>query len=110
MATPHCGLPALFQPYVGNARNEAVVVRVGRGGGCHLPANSYCTMGDHFNLLIRPVLWRELKVGSRIVSHRFTMGDWKPDKTVSVVSEQGGIFELHLWAITEDIKRQLASR
>jgi uncharacterized protein (TIGR03000 family) len=67
-------------------------------------------MGDHFNLLVRPVLWRELKVGSRIVSHRFTMGDWKPDKTVSVTSEEGGIFELHLWTITEEIKQRLASR
>jgi len=66
-------------------------------------------MGDHFNLLVRPVLWRELKVGSRIVSHRFTMGDWKPDKTVSVVSENGGFFDLHLWTITEEIKRRLAS-
>jgi uncharacterized protein (TIGR03000 family) len=64
-------------------------------------------MGDHFNLLIRPVLWRELKVGSRIVSHRFTMGDWKPDRTESVVSAQGGFFELHLWTITEEIKRTL---
>jgi uncharacterized protein (TIGR03000 family) len=64
-------------------------------------------MGDHFNLLIRPVLWRELKVGSRIVSHRFTMGDWKPDQAVSVISEQGGFFELHLWTITEEIKRAL---
>jgi uncharacterized protein (TIGR03000 family) len=64
-------------------------------------------MGDHFNLLIRPVLWRELKVGSRIVSHRFTMGDWKPDRTESVVSAEGGYFELHLWTITEDIKRRL---
>jgi uncharacterized protein (TIGR03000 family) len=67
-------------------------------------------MGDHFNLLVRPVLWRELKVGSRIVSHRFTMGDWKPDQTVSVSSEQGGIFELHLWTITEEIKQRLALR
>ena len=66
-------------------------------------------MGDHFNVLIRPVLWRELKVGSRIVSHRFTMGDWKPDKTVSVMSDQGGIFELHLWTITAEIKRRLAA-
>ena len=64
-------------------------------------------MGDHFNLLVRPVLWRELKVGSRIVSHRFTMGDWKPDKSVMVMSEQGGIFELHLWTINEAIKRRL---
>jgi uncharacterized protein (TIGR03000 family) len=67
-------------------------------------------MGDHFNLLIRPVLWRELKPGSRIVSHRFTMGDWKPDRTVSVASEFGGVFELHLWTITEEIKQRLASR
>jgi uncharacterized protein (TIGR03000 family) len=64
-------------------------------------------MGDHFNLLVRPVLWRELKVGSRIVSHRFTMGDWAPDKTVSVSSAEGGIFELHLWTITEETKRRL---
>ena len=64
-------------------------------------------MGDHFNMLIRPVLWRELRVGSRIVSHRFTMGDWKPDKTVSILSDQGGTFELHLWTITEEIKRAL---
>ena len=63
-------------------------------------------MGDHFNLLIRPVLWRDLKVGSRIVSHRFTMGDWKPDRTVSVGSDQGGLYDLHLWTITEEIKRQ----
>ena len=56
------------------------------------------------------ILWRDLKVGSRIVSHRFTMGDWKPDKTVSVSSEQGGIFDLHLWTITEEIKQRLASR
>ena len=38
--------------------------------------------GDHFNMLVRPVLWRELKVGSHIVSHRFGMGDWEPDKTI----------------------------
>lgn len=68
-------------------------------------------MGDHFNLLIRPVLWRDLKVGSRIVSHRFTMGDWKPDRTISVISEHGfGVVELHLWTITEEIKRALTSR
>ncbi|HEU4693932.1 MAG TPA: TIGR03000 domain-containing protein [Vicinamibacterales bacterium] len=67
-------------------------------------------MGDHFNMLVRPVLWRELKVGSRIVSHRFTMGDWTPDRTVAVSSDQGGIFELHLWTITEEIKQKLASR
>jgi uncharacterized protein (TIGR03000 family) len=65
-------------------------------------------MGDHFNMLIRPVLWRDLKVGSRIVSHRFTMGDWVPDRTISVSSEDGGEYDLHLWTVTEDVKRRLA--
>jgi uncharacterized protein (TIGR03000 family) len=63
-------------------------------------------MGDHFDLLIRPVLWRDLKVGSRIVSHRFGMGDWQPDKTITV----GDGYELHLWTITEQIKRRLDAR
>jgi tRNA A58 N-methylase Trm61 len=64
-------------------------------------------MGDHFNLLIRPVLWRDLKVGSRIVSHRFTMGDWTPDKTVTITSSDGLTYDLHLWTITEEIKKRL---
>lgn len=65
-------------------------------------------MGDHFDMLIRPILWRDLKVGSRVVSHRFLMGDWKPDKTITIPSDQGGEYELHLWTITEDVKRRLA--
>jgi uncharacterized protein (TIGR03000 family) len=64
-------------------------------------------MGDHFNMLIRPVLWRQLKPGSRVVSHRFTMGDWRPDKTITVQSaEVSGDYDLHLWTITEDVKRR----
>ena len=56
-------------------------------------------MGDHFNMLMRPVLWRELKVGSRIVSHRFTMGDWKPDKTITLKDTDGEERSIHLWTI-----------
>jgi uncharacterized protein (TIGR03000 family) len=64
-------------------------------------------MGDHFNLLLRPILWKELKVGARIVSHRFRMGDWEPDKTVTISSIEGGDYELHLWTVTEAVKRKL---
>ena len=64
-------------------------------------------MGDHFNMLIRPILWKQLKVGTRVVSHRFKMGDWPPDKTVSVGGREGWDYELHLWTITEDVKRRL---
>ena len=63
-------------------------------------------MGDHFNMLIRPILWKALKVGTRVVSHRFTMGDWKPDKTVSVDNPAGEEYQLHLWIVTEEVKRR----
>jgi len=39
---------------------------------------------QRLNLRLRPKLLRELKPGTRIVSHAFDMGDWKPDKVVTV--------------------------
>ncbi|MGH9834210.1 MAG: SAM-dependent methyltransferase [Blastocatellia bacterium] len=36
------------------------------------------------NLKLRPKLLSELKPGTRIVSHAFDMGDWKPEKVVKV--------------------------
>ena len=36
------------------------------------------------NLKLRPKLLRELKPGTRIVSHAFDMGDWTPEKTLTV--------------------------
>jgi uncharacterized protein (TIGR03000 family) len=63
-------------------------------------------MGNEFDLLIRPSLWRQLKVGARVVSHRFLMGDWKPEKTVKVTGQDGDEYELHLWTVTEAEKRR----
>jgi uncharacterized protein (TIGR03000 family) len=65
-------------------------------------------MADEYNALIRPILWRDLKVGSRVVSHRFTMGDWKPEKTITVKGEDGDEYVLHLWVITKEIKEKAA--
>jgi SAM-dependent methyltransferase len=48
------------------------------------------------NLKLRPKLLSDLKPGTRVVSHSFDMGDWKPDKTI-VVQPGGQI--LHLWTI-----------
>lgn len=63
-------------------------------------------MGNEFDALIRPNLWRQLKPGSRVVSHRFTMGDWQPDKTITVKGDDGEEYLLHLWTITEDVKKR----
>lgn len=65
-------------------------------------------MGDAFDLLIRPNLWRQLKVGSRVVSHRFLMGDWKPEKTITVTGADGDEYLVHLWTITEEVKKKAA--
>jgi 2-polyprenyl-3-methyl-5-hydroxy-6-metoxy-1,4-benzoquinol methylase len=36
------------------------------------------------NEKLRPKLWAELKPGTRIVSHQFEMGNWKPEKVVEL--------------------------
>ena len=36
------------------------------------------------NLRLRPILLKQLKPGTRIVSHDFDMGDWKPEQTIEV--------------------------
>ena len=59
-------------------------------------------LADEMNIRLRPMLWKALKPGARIVSHRFTMGDWKPNKTIEVKGEDGDEYTLHLWIITTD--------
>jgi ribosomal protein L11 methylase PrmA len=46
------------------------------------------------NLKLRPKLLAELKPGTRIVSHGFDMGDWKPDRIAQV-----GSTTIYLWTI-----------
>ena len=48
------------------------------------------------NLRLRPKLWSDLKPGTRVVSHAFDMGDWKPDRT-----EQFEGKTIHYWVIPE---------
>jgi ribosomal protein L11 methylase PrmA len=36
------------------------------------------------NVKLMPKLMKELKPGTRIVSHAFDMGDWKPEQTLNV--------------------------
>jgi tRNA G37 N-methylase Trm5 len=47
------------------------------------------------NLKLRPNLQKQLKPGSRIVSHSFDMGDWKADKV-----EQVNGRTIYLWTIS----------
>ena len=47
------------------------------------------------NLRLRPKLLKELKPGTRIVSHDFHMGDWKPEKHEMVDAGSN----IYLWRI-----------
>ena len=46
------------------------------------------------NLRLRPKLLKDLKPGSRVVSHDFAMGDWKPEKTEVIRGSR-----IYLWTI-----------
>jgi hypothetical protein len=47
------------------------------------------------NVKLRPRLLAELEPGTRIVSHQFDMGTWKPDKKVELTSGR----TIYLWTI-----------
>ncbi|MCC6857475.1 MAG: methyltransferase domain-containing protein [Bryobacterales bacterium] len=46
------------------------------------------------NLRLRPKLWKELKPGTRVVSHCHDMGDWKPDKEIELDGHR-----IYFWTI-----------
>ncbi|MBI2833951.1 MAG: class I SAM-dependent methyltransferase [Acidobacteria bacterium] len=48
------------------------------------------------NLKLRPILTKQLRLGSRIVSHAFSMGDWEPEK-VETFEENGFTRTIYLW-------------
>jgi len=55
-------------------------------------------LSEKLNVLLRPKLLSELRPGSRIVSHDFRMGDWKPEQTIRV--PWGKLYRtVYLWTV-----------
>lgn len=65
-------------------------------------------MSDELGVTIRPKLLAALKPGTRIVSHRFLLGEWKPEKTIDITSmepgDEGYETKLHLWVVPKSDK------
>jgi uncharacterized protein (TIGR03000 family) len=66
-------------------------------------------MGDDINQRLKPILQKTLKPGSRVVSHRFLMGDdWPPEKSEHVKATMGEYpgyeHDIHLWTIKGEKK------
>jgi SAM-dependent methyltransferase len=51
------------------------------------------------NLKLRPKLFRELKPGTRVVSHSHDMGNWEPDQTMTA----SGGHRVHFWVIPANV-------
>ncbi len=65
-------------------------------------------LSEKLNVLLRPKLLRELRPGSRIISHDFRMGDWKPEQTVRV--PWGKLYRtVYVWTVPQR-KRNRNSR
>jgi SAM-dependent methyltransferase len=55
-------------------------------------------MLPELNKLLLPKFFRELRPGTRVVSHRFGIGDWKPDMTLKAYDTT-----VYFWIIPADV-------
>ncbi|MGH7930073.1 MAG: SAM-dependent methyltransferase, partial [Candidatus Binatia bacterium] len=53
------------------------------------------------NLRLRSAIMRQLKPGSRVVSHAFGMGSWKPDRIEQLTDSTGLSRTIYLWRIVQ---------
>lgn len=57
---------------------------------------------QQINYELRPILWKQLKIGARVISNESDMGpEWSPEKI-----EKIGPKTVYLWTITEEIKQK----
>jgi SAM-dependent methyltransferase len=55
------------------------------------------------NMRLRPKLLSDLKPGTRLVSHSFEMGEWRPDKTTVVTTSFGDERDVHFWVVPANV-------
>ena len=109
-------VPELVQQSINSARDAGVADRVAfRVQDLFQTDLSRATVVTMYlltevNLQLRPALLA-LQPGTRVVSHDWDMGDWKPDQTtvVAVPDKQVGLersSKVHLWAVPARVEGQ----
>lgn len=58
------------------------------------------------NRRLRPKLFRELKPGTRVVSHAFDMGEWNPEKVLKITTDKDRERTIYYWVISQENKNQ----
>lgn len=61
-------------------------------------------LGHKPNIKLRPKLVRSLKPGSRIVSHQFAMGEWKPAKELTINQRSFGMWGVALGPFSNNLQ------
>ena len=56
------------------------------------------------NVKLRPKLYKELKPGTRIVSHDFDMGDWMADSVMKVPNTTRGESTVYYWVLPANVE------
>lgn len=67
-------------------------------------------LGEEGNVALLPVLLRDVKAGTRVVSYRFKMGDWKPTATRKGTNADGDEYEIYTWTVTDDDKKKYGKK
>jgi len=92
--------PAQVKQAEENARNEGVADKVQFIEGDLFQADIHeatvvtLYLLEELNIRLRPKLLKDLKPGTRVVSHRWRMGDWQPE-----ISRRVGDRAIYLWRI-----------
>jgi tRNA G37 N-methylase Trm5 len=57
------------------------------------------------NLKLRPLLTKEMKPGTRIVTHNFSMGDWAPEKSDTFKDAEGRSRTIFLYRLDGKVRQ-----
>lgn len=57
------------------------------------------------NLRLRPILTKDMKPGSRIITHNFSMGDWAPEKSDTFKDADGRSRTIYLYRVDGKVRQ-----
>jgi len=65
------------------------------------------------NLMVRPKLFRELRPGTRVVSHDYDMGEWKPDRELTLDAPgkpvgRDPVSKVYFWVVPANVTGEWA--
>ena len=89
---PEIGVPDPPHPTSHHGNDPEKLAKIAKINAFHVSQVAYLL--DRLNEQLRPKLLRDLKPGTRIVSHAFRMGDWEPEQSADVNGRK-----VYMWTV-----------